>query len=49
METDKIFVLVSVPPKWDAVREIFVMDFKGRVTETSIKNCQISFTPEGIS
>ena len=49
MNTEKILILAYVPPRWDPVRELFVIDFKGRVTLSSVKNCQISYTPEGIN
>ena len=42
----KFTILVNKRPKWDAEQKGHVLNFKGRVTESSVKNFQISCPKE---
>lgn len=37
-ERDNFFVFVDNPPKWNSRTKAYHYDFKGRVTEASVKN-----------
>jgi len=38
---DNVYVFCNKQPRWDAVRETYVLNFHGRVNSPSVKNFQI--------
>lgn len=38
--TDNLVALVNKSPVWDAVKNMYILDFRGRVTQASIRNFQ---------
>ena len=44
-----IFVFKNKDPEWDEKQQTFTLNFRGRVTKTSIKNFQICLQEKGHS
>jgi hypothetical protein len=42
-EEKGICILQSMLPRWDAAKKEYVMDFGGRVSQASPKNCQLEW------
>ena len=38
--TENLVALVNKSPVWDAVKNMYILDFRGRVTQASIRNFQ---------
>ena len=38
--TEHLVALVNKSPVWDAVKNMYILDFRGRVTQASIRNFQ---------